>query len=371
MTLVQALSPVRLDLADRSYDIHIAGGLLARAGELIRPLLRRPKLFVVTDRDVARLHLADLLASLEAAGIEAAHYVAPVGEEAKSFAELEKLLDAILDTAPERSTTLLAFGGGVIGDLTGFAASILLRGVPFIQMPTTLLSQVDSSVGGKTGINARQGKNLIGAFHQPKAVLADIDLLGTLPPRQLASGYGEVMKYGLIDDAPFFAWLEEKGAALLRGDFEARRQAVHHSVCAKARIVAADERESGQRALLNLGHTFGHALEAETGFSDLLLHGESVALGCLMAFDLSQRLGLCAEADFHRVRRHLEATGLPTKLPAGLDATALYAHFAHDKKVRDGKLTFILARAIGQSFISNEVPKAALDALLADWVAAS
>jgi 3-dehydroquinate synthase len=371
MNIVPAVSPVRLDLAERSYDIHIGGGLLARAGELIAPLLRQKRLFVVADRQVAELHLAPLLAALHGSGIATEHYLVPPGEAAKSFAQLEELIEAILATAPERSTTLLAFGGGVVGDLTGFAAAILLRGVPFVQMPTTLLSQVDSSVGGKTAINSRHGKNLIGAFHQPKLVLADIDLLATLPARELASGYGEVMKYGLIDDAPFFAWLEQNGKALLAGDAEARRQAVHHSVCAKARIVAADERESGRRALLNLGHTFGHALEAETGFSQVLLHGESVALGCLMAFDLSARLGLCPPADFERLRRHLEAVGLPTRLPrlaAGWDAERFHGHFAHDKKVADGRLTFILARGIGDSFISRDVPAAALRALVADWV---
>ena len=368
MNLMPARSPVHLDLADRSYDIHIDGGLLAHAGELIRPHLRQHKLFVVADPRVAKLHLGELRVALAAAGITADYYVTPEGEAAKTFPELEKLLEAILLTAPERSTTLLAFGGGVVGDLTGFAAAILLRGVPFIQMPTTLLSQVDSSVGGKTGINSRHGKNLVGAFHQPKLVLADIDLLSTLSPRQLASGYGEVMKYGLIDDPHFFAWLERHGKALLDGDFEARKQAVHHSVCAKARIVASDERESGQRALLNLGHTFGHALEAETGFSDTLLHGESVALGCLMAFDLSVRLGLCHKDDFTRLHLHLQHAGLPTRLPDGLNPAALFAHFAHDKKVKDGRLTFILARGIGHSFISREVPTEALHQLLADWV---
>jgi len=371
MNIVPALSPVRLDLAERSYDIHIGTDLLSQAGQLIAPLLKQKKLFVVADSTVAELHLERLNAALHAAGIAAEHYLVPSGEASKSFAQLERLCEAVLATAPERSTTLLAFGGGVVGDLTGFAAAILLRGLPFIQMPTTLLSQVDSSVGGKTAINSRHGKNLLGAFHQPKLVLADIDLLATLPARELVSGYGEVMKYGLIDDAPFFAWLEQNGPALLEGEAEARRQAVHHAVCAKARIVAADERESGQRALLNLGHTFGHALEAETFYSDLLLHGEAVALGCLMAFDLSVRLGLCPEADFERLRRHCAAVGLKVALPkleAGWDEQRLFDHFAHDKKVADGRLVFIIARGIGQSFISRDVPEASLRALLADWV---
>jgi 3-dehydroquinate synthase len=317
---------------------------------------------------------------LDSAGIRHEHYLVPPGEAAKGFGELEALIETILATAPERSTTLLAFGGGVVGDLTGFAAAILLRGVPFVQMPTTLLSQVDSSVGGKTGINSRHGKNLIGAFHQPRLVLADIDLLASLPARELASGFGEVMKYGLIDDAPFFAWLEQNGSSLLAGDSAARRGAVHHSVLAKARIVAADERESGQRALLNLGHTFGHALEAETGFTDRLLHGEAVALGCLMAFDLSVRLGLCPREDLERLRRHMAAVRLPVALPRhswdakalpdrDWDANALFDHFAHDKKVSDGRLTFILALGIGRAFISRDVPETALRQLLADWVA--
>jgi 3-dehydroquinate synthase len=268
----------------------------------------------------------------------------------------------------------VAFGGGVVGDLTGFAAAILLRGLSFVQIPTTLLAQVDSSVGGKTGINMAQGKNLVGSFHQPRLVLADIDLLTTLPARQLVSGYGEVLKYGLIDDAAFFGWLENHGAALLAGDPVLRRQAVLHACRAKARIVSADERESGQRALLNLGHTFGHALEAETGFSDVLLHGEAVLLGCLMAFDLSVRLGWCPPGDLLRLRRHLQQLGLPCRLPArsgGWRPEPLRAFFAHDKKVRNGRPTFVLARGIGRAELCRDVPEAALAALLADWTAAS
>ena len=370
---MNALSPdstVRLDLAERSYDIHVGAGLLARAGSLIRPLVKVPHLFVVADETVAGLHHPRLAASLDAAGISHHLYRVPSGEGSKSFARLEHLLSAVLDTRPERSTALLAFGGGVVGDLTGFAASILLRGVPFIQIPTTLLSQVDSSVGGKTGINMAHGKNLVGAFHQPRLVLADIDLLSTLPKRELASGYGEVVKYGLIDDPDFFTWLEAHGPALLAGDEEARAYAVRHSCQAKARIVAGDERESGARALLNLGHTFGHALEAETGFGAALYHGESVALGCLMAFDLSVRMGICPAGDLARVRAHFQACGMPTRLPAiegGWKIERFFEHFTHDKKVDAGRLTFIVARGIGQSFVSRDVPEDVLRAVLKDW----
>jgi 3-dehydroquinate synthase len=370
---MNALTPdstVRLDLGERSYDIHVGAGLLVRAGSLIRPLVKAPHLFVVADETVAELHHEKLAASLDAAGITHDLYHVPSGESSKSFARLDHLLSAILDTRPERSTNLLAFGGGVVGDLTGFAAAILLRGVPFIQIPTTLLSQVDSSVGGKTGINMAQGKNLVGAFHQPRLVLADIDLLATLPRRELASGYGEVVKYGLIDDADFFSWLETHGPALLTGDQEAQAYAIRHSCQAKARIVAGDEHESGARALLNLGHTFGHALEAETGFSTALYHGESVALGCLMAFDLSVRMGICPPADLDRVRAHLIACGLPTRLPAiegGWKIERFFEHFTHDKKVDGGRLTFILARGIGQSFVSRDVPEDILRAVLSSW----
>jgi 3-dehydroquinate synthase len=370
MTQIEAEPKIRLDLAERSYDIHVTSHLLARAGALIRPHLATPRLLVVADASVADLYGAALAQSLADAGIDFRVIRIAPGEGSKSFAQLESLLSALLDLAPERSTALLAFGGGVVGDLTGFAASILLRGVPFLQMPTTLLSQVDSSVGGKTGINMKQGKNLVGSFYQPRLVLADIDLLDSLPARELVSGYGEVVKYGLIDDASFFGWLEEHGATLLRGDRALRRQAVEHCCRAKARIVAGDERERGSRALLNLGHTFGHALEAETGFSATLLHGEAVALGCLMAFGLSVRLDLCPPEDFLRLCRHLHQVGLPTALPPGpdWDAKKLVAHFAHDKKVKDGRLTFILARGIGQSFVSHDVPPDILHELLEDWI---
>ncbi|HVI50958.1 MAG TPA: 3-dehydroquinate synthase [Candidatus Sulfotelmatobacter sp.] len=365
---------LQVALGDRSYDIHVGSGLLARAGELIRPLLPSPRVFVVTDDNIEGLHLETLKASLDAAGIENHGVVLPAGEQTKDFAHLESLLDAMLEARCERGTTLLAFGGGVIGDLTGFAASILLRGVPFIQIPTTLLSQVDSSVGGKTGINTRQGKNLVGSFYQPKLVLADIDVLSTLAPRDLRSGYAEVVKYGLIDDFAFFEWLEKNALALLLGNQEARQKAVLTSCAAKARIVAADERESGQRALLNLGHTFAHALEAEGGYGEALQHGEAVSIGMAMAFELSVRMGLCPRQDAERLEKHLRALGMPVDLPELPDgkswnAKALLSHFAKDKKVKDGKVTFVLARGIGQSFLCRDVETPMVLSVLEDWVA--
>jgi 3-dehydroquinate synthase len=279
----------------------------------------------------------------------------------------------MLEARIERGSMILALGGGVIGDLAGFAASILLRGIEFIQIPTTLLAQVDSSVGGKTGINTAQGKNLVGSFHQPRMVLADIDALESLPRRELLAGYAEVVKYGLINDPAFFSWLETHGADLIDGDPAARRHAVMTSCAAKAAIVAADEREADQRALLNLGHTFGHALEAECGYSGELLHGEAVAIGMVMAFELSAMLGFCPSEDPARVARHLASVGLPTSPAAigrGFDASRLVHHMRQDKKVKDGRLTFVLARGIGRAFLSREVEPAQLDALLARALAA-
>jgi 3-dehydroquinate synthase len=268
----------------------------------------------------------------------------------------------VLAHRPERGDILLALGGGVIGDMTGVAAALLLRGVDFVQCPTTLLAQVDSSVGGKTAVNTRYGKNLVGAFHQPRLVLCDLGTLDTLPARELRAGYAETVKYGLIDDPAFFAWCEANAASVLSGAGDARRTAVRAAVAAKARIVAADEREAGLRALLNLGHTFGHALEAETGFGPDLLHGEAVAIGMRQAFDFSAKLGLCAAGEAARVAAHLDATGLPTRLDTqrGFAAAALIDHMGHDKKVRDGKLTFVLARGIGKAFVAPDVDVAAL-----------
>jgi 3-dehydroquinate synthase len=369
---------IRVELAGRSYDIAIGPGLIDQAGTLSRPLLATPKVTIVSDETVAPLYGARLAASFDKAGVKASTVTVPAGESSKEFSAFGKLMNDLLDQRPDRRTTLVALGGGVVGDLTGFAASVLLRGVDFIQVPTTLLAQVDSSVGGKTGINTRHGKNLVGTFYQPRLVLADTDVLDTLPRRELLAGYAEVAKYGLIDDPAFFAWCEANGAAVLAGDAAKRTYAIEQSCLAKARIVAADERETTDlRALLNLGHTFGHALEAETGFGSDLLHGESVGTGMAMAFDLSARLGLCPVADAERVRRHLGSVGLPMRLRAiggdnrrNWDSSRLIDHMRGDKKAADGKLTFILARGIGKAFVSREVDEEVLRGLLDDAVAA-
>lgn len=355
---------IRVALGERSYDISIENGALDRAGELLAPYAARGRFIVVTDRNIVPNQLYRLESSLTAAGIACAVEVLPPGESAKSWAMLEKLTDAMLAYGVERNDTLIALGGGVIGDLVGFAASIVKRGCRFVQVPTTLLSQVDSSVGGKTAINSRAGKNLIGAFYQPVHVLIDPTTLDTLPIREVRAGYAEVVKYGLIDDPAFFAWCETNVRQLLGGASEARLEAIGKSVAAKARIVGEDEREtSGRRALLNLGHTFGHALEAETGFSDRLLHGEAVAAGMALAFRFSAAQGLCSADDARRVTDHLAAAGLPTTLDAaGVDARgdALVAHMLHDKKMEGGRLPFLLARGIGQTFLDKQVDLAAV-----------
>jgi 3-dehydroquinate synthase len=372
LSILPAQPPLRVDLGDRGYDIHIGEGLLADAGRLMRPLLRQRRLVVVTDANIGPLYLPTLETSLDDAGIAHAAVVLPAGEQTKSFRHLEGLCERLLALRLERGTVLVALGGGVIGDLAGFAAGILLRGIDFVQIPTTLLAQVDSAVGGKTGINSRSGKNLVGLFHQPRVVIADVDTLDTLDIRQLRAGYAEVVKYGLIGDAPFFAWLETNGPALLAGDAQARIEAVRVSCRAKAAIVAADEREAGVRALLNFGHTFAHALEVETGYGDRLLHGEAVAVGMVLAFDLAVRLGHCDGKDAVRVRRHLESVGLPTDLrflaatPAERLPERLVEHMQADKKVVDGRLTFILPRRIGDAFIDRSVPVHAVRGVLAD-----
>jgi 3-dehydroquinate synthase len=369
---------IHVDLAGRGYDIVIGPGLIDRAGELSRSLLAAPRVTIISDQTVAPLYGGRLAASFEKAGVRAVSVTVPAGEGSKEFAAFGHLLNDLLDRRPDRKTTLVALGGGVVGDLAGFAAAVLLRGVDFIQVPTTLLAQVDSSVGGKTGINTRHGKNLVGAFYQPRLVLADTDALDTLPRRELLAGYAEVAKYGLIDQPDFFTWCEKNGAGLLAGDAARRSYAVEQSCLAKARIVAADERETTDlRALLNLGHTFGHALEAETGFGPDLLHGEAVGAGMAMAFDLSARLGLCPPADAARVRQHLAAVGLPVRLRSiggdnrrRWDAGRLIDHMRGDKKAADGKLAFILARGIGRAFVSRDVDEAILHGLLDDAVAA-
>ncbi|MCL6285520.1 3-dehydroquinate synthase [Ruegeria sp. 2012CJ41-6] len=364
---------VYVDLGDRSYDVVIGPDLLAEAGVRIAPMLRRPRVAVVSDEQVAALHLAGLRAGLAAAGIEMVSLELPAGEATKSWPHFERTVEWLLGEKVERNDLVVALGGGVIGDLVGFAAAVLRRGVRFVQIPTSLLAQVDSSVGGKTGINAPQGKNLIGAFHQPSLVLADTSVLQTLTPRDFIAGYGEVVKYGLLGDAAFFDWLEVNGLALSAGDMGARVQAVTRSVQMKADIVSRDETEQGDRALLNLGHTFCHALEAATGYSDRLLHGEGVAIGCALAFELSARLGLCPQEEPSRVRAHLKAMGMKTDLvdiPGELPgAEALLELMAQDKKVIDGQLRFILARGIGQAFVTSDVPADAVYQVLEDALA--
>jgi 3-dehydroquinate synthase len=350
---------VPVALGRRSYDIAIGEGLLSQAGDIIKPLLKRPVTAIVTDQNVARAHLATLERALAAHGIRSTAIIMPPGEGTKSFTHLADLCDRLLAAGIERRDRIIALGGGVIGDLAGFAAAILRRGVDFIQIPTSLLAQVDSSVGGKTGINSAHGKNLIGAFHQPLAVIADIELLNTLPRRELASGYAEVAKYGLLGDAGFFEWLESGAEHILRGDAQARIHAIRKSCEAKARIVAEDETETGVRALLNLGHTFGHALEAATGYSSRLLHGEGVAIGMIQAFRFSERQKLCPPGTADRVARHLETVGLPvhaSQIPGELPPPgALLDIMRQDKKAQAGKLTFILARGIGDAFIAHDV----------------
>ncbi|MBI3113346.1 MAG: 3-dehydroquinate synthase [Rhodospirillales bacterium] len=359
MTPRPAPASMTVELGPRSYDILVGGGLLADAGRLARPLLAEPRVIVVTDANVAGHWLATVEKSLDDAGIAHDGIVLEAGEQTKDFAHFERLTGRLLDAHAERTTTLMALGGGVIGDITGFAAAVTLRGMDYIQLPTTLLAQVDSAVGGKTAINVQHGKNLVGAFHQPRLVLADTSTLDTLPKRELRAGYAEVVKYGVLGDAKFFAWLEKNGFGVIDGDADARRHAVLISCRAKAAIVAADEREHGQRALLNLGHTFGHAIEAMSGYGDALHHGEAVAIGMVMACDLSVRLGLCPPTDADRVRRHLQAAGLPVGL-AGIkrkdwSADALIARMGQDKKVRAGTLTFVLVRGIGKAFVTRDV----------------
>jgi len=368
-----AVETVHVPLGERAYDVRIGSGLIAGIAAEIAPLLQRPRVAIVTDTHVAAAHLGALQAALEAGGIGHVTLTLPAGEATKSWAALQQVCDWMLAERVERRDLLVALGGGVIGDLAGFAAAILRRGVRFVQLPTSLLAQVDSSVGGKTGINTPHGKNLVGAFHQPSLVLADIAVLDTLTPRDFLAGYGEVVKYGLLGDAAFFEWLERNGPALAAGDKGLRARAVRRSVEMKAAIVVRDETEQGERALLNLGHTFCHALEAATGYSGRLLHGEGVAIGCALAFETSARLGWCAQEEPGRVRAHLRAMGMKTELgdiPGDLPgADALLELMGQDKKVIDGQLRFVMARAIGAAFVSADVPGEVVRDVLQDGLA--
>lgn len=350
---------ISVPLADRSYDIVIAPGLLGQAAQAIAPKLKSARVIVVTDENVGPVYAPALSAELVSHGIRVDTVTLPAGESTKSFTVFASLMDRLLSLQPDRRTTLVALGGGVIGDITGFAASVLLRGVDFIQLPTTLLAQVDSSVGGKTGINTAQGKNLVGSFYQPQLVLIDTETLATLPARERQAGYAEIMKYGLIGDAGFYDWLLANGRALLAGDAALVSHAIAQSCRMKAAIVGADERESAARALLNFGHTFGHALEAEMGYGGALLHGEAVAVGMVMACRLSEALsGLSPEVGDGLVA-HLREVGMrthPTEIRAAWDVDRLMMHMAGDKKAEDGKLTFILLDALGKARVQKDVP---------------
>jgi shikimate kinase / 3-dehydroquinate synthase len=372
--LLQYRAPRRLSVAlpSTTYDLVIGDGLLARAGALLAPRLDQKRAMVVTDTNVAQLHLTTLLRGLAETGFTAGSIVVPAGEATKNLNTYLDVVDQLLEARVERRTAVIALGGGVVGDLAGFAAATTLRGLPFVQMPTTLLSQVDSSVGGKTGVNTKRGKNLVGAFYQPRMVLADTGTLGTLPPRELRAGYAETVKAGLIGDAAFFEWCERHGADVIAGDAEAQAEAIKRACAFKAAVVGDDEREekpNDGRALLNLGHTFGHALEAEYGYDGGLLHGEGVAVGVGLAFRLSARLGLCPPADAERAIAHIADIGLPAELSMlnrRFSAATLISHMRRDKKMQDGVLKFVLVRGIGRAFTSSDVPEAAVVDLLRD-----
>ena len=364
---------VRVALDARAYDIVIGRGGLASLGRRVAALKPGAKAAIVTDTTVEKLLLGATQSALTAAGVAATHVSVPPGEGSKSIAMFERVCDALIAARVERGDMVIALGGGVVGDLAGFCAAAVRRGLDYVQVPTTLLAQVDSSVGGKTAINSRHGKNLIGAFHQPILVVADTALLDTLPAREFRAGYAEVAKYGLLGDAGFFAWLEANADDVFKGAAGAREHAIATSCRMKAEIVARDERETGDRALLNLGHTFGHAFEAAAGFSDRLLHGEAIALGMTLAFEFSARLGLAPPAEAERVKRHLGKVGLPTHIsdvPGGVPAAdGLMDLMAQDKKVKRGQLTFILVRAVGQAFVAADVHAAEVRGFLQDKLA--
>jgi len=362
MILPNSKNTVRVNLDNRAYDIIIGQNVLAQAGDLLSPLLKSKKLCIVTDEAVAKTYLVKLMKTLEDAGfVPCPPIILPAGEQTKSFHQLQYVVEKLLSYKLDRHSTLIALGGGVMGDLAGFAASMLMRGISFVQIPTTLLSQVDSSVGGKTGINTSAGKNLVGAFYQPKAVLIDTEVLKTLPVRELKSGYAEVLKYGLINDLAFFNWLEQHGAAVLAGDAPAQKYAIDASCRAKAAIVEEDEHEQKDiRALLNLGHSFGHALEALGGYDGRILHGEAVGIGCLLAFEFSHEKGLCPAHDVDRLRLHLLKTGLMSEPPFKVTAAAVLDAMRGDKKNKDGNITLILAKGVGQAFVARDISEAEL-----------
>jgi len=365
---------VRIDFAEssipNSYDIVIGHGVIADTAALIHERLGTRRCIIVTDSNVDVLYRARLEAILLAGGQDVLGSIAiPAGEENKSFATLRALLDRMFELGADRKTLIIALGGGVVGDLAGFAASIFMRGIDVVQIPTTLLAQVDSSVGGKTGIDMPYGKNMVGSFYQPKLVLADVSLLDSLPVRELRAGYAEIVKYGLISDPEFFRWCASHGGQLLNGDADAQIQAIGHSCAAKAMIVAKDEKESGARALLNLGHTFGHALETATGFGEALVHGEAVAIGILMAFELSVRMGICPQRDYNEVLSHFVSVGLPTKPPAQkYDIPSLIESMAHDKKSEGGEITLVLAKGIGKAFIHKDADACDIQSVLTKFI---
>lgn len=353
---------LHLPLGEKSYDILIGRGLIAQAGAWLKPVLKQPRVIIVADEGLTERFLTPLQASLETEGIASQAVTVAPGEASKSFEGFETLINALLALKPDRRTTIVVLGGGVIGDLAGFAASVLLRGVDYVQIPTSLLAQVDSSVGGKTGINTRAGKNLVGSFHQPRRVLIDTDTLRFLPPRHIRAGYAEIVKYGALGSESFFAWLEAHGEQVLALEETPLVHAIKTCCGMKAELVEWDEKEQDMRALLNLGHTFGHALEAETGYNDRLVHGEAVAIGMVMAARLSTRLGLCGAEVEDRLRTHLRACGLPVS-PLEIDkddwhVNRLCAHFASDKKVRDGRLVFVVLKAIGEAELVRDVDPA-------------
>ena len=358
---------IGIALGARSYDVHVGANLIDDAGSLLAPFARGP-VALVTDKNVAAVHLDRALAAFRG-HVDVKPIVLEPGEGTKSFHGLERLIEDLLTCGIERDGLVVALGGGVIGDLAGFASGVLKRGVGYAQIPTTLLAQVDSSIGGKTGINTNAGKNLVGLFHQPRSVIADTTLLSTLPRRELVSGYAEVAKYGALGDASFFAWLENHASAALGGEQQLLEQMVANCVRMKAAIVARDERESGERALLNLGHTFGHALEAATGYSGRLVHGEAVAIGMVLAFQLSAALGLAPAADAERIERHLRNESLPVRIAdipgPHPDADAVLTHMMHDKKMKRGRPAFVLVRGLGRAFSTSDVPLPAVRALLA------